>query len=215
MHPLRFDSLVDLIDGYAELASAAASAAQPAHVMQLGQRIGATVAQYLRDVADHRLDDLSVYYIDKYYRIYNQLSQIDTRVYPILAHIGSAFEAHTRTRTRPIGYLVDNGLTPDRLTHLQDFFNRLGFTTISPELLAPALAGHDGELSFEQVEQEAKMLCERLLADAIESRRNVIFVSYHHELAEWTAIAGQLAEAGYLVTFRNDAPVDGSEIHIL
>jgi hypothetical protein len=189
------DNIVDLVDNYdrfAELASTAASDERDALCFFLERR----VPELLGRVPDDRVDQMRVYYADKYYRIFNRLESYDSRLSPILARIGIAFEDDTRRRGRPIAYLVDNGLDPSRLPVLRPFFGPLGLSVVCPEAM------------------EDTAIMGPFLDELVAQRRNVLFVSANLDLEQWTAAARGFVDAGYLVTFRNDAPIDGSSIDI-
>jgi hypothetical protein len=189
------DNIVDLVDNYdrfAELAPTATSEERDALCFFLEKR----VPELLAKVPDDRVDQMRIYYADKYYRIFNRLEAFDSRLSPVLARIGIAFEDDTRRRARPIAYLVDNGLDRSRLPVLRPFFGPLGLSPVCPEAM------------------DDTAILGPLLDELVTQRRNVLFVSANLDLEQWQAAARGFVDAGYLVTFRNDAPVDGSSIDI-
>jgi hypothetical protein len=161
-----------------------------------------------------------VWHADKLYRIVNAASQLDDASFVFLTAVGAAFDAVTRQRGLRLAYIADNSAPEDRLLGIEAFFTCMGFVVASPELVALKLGQADGVGAaeaigprFEQYRQEAKSLAGRIFDAALEKSRHCLWLSGACDGDELRAVAKKLA-GPYVGVFRNQAPVDGSQVQV-
>ena len=188
-------------------------------------RAGAALAEEAaRALARHRPDDLEklmVWHTDKLYRVLNAVPLLDASSFVVLRALGSAFGAITKERGVAIAYVVDNGVPEDRLRGVHAAFSALGFMVASPELFAVKLGEADGVPSDQALgpmlgryRVEAIMLARRLFDGALDDRRHCVWLSGECDADDLRAVARTLDRRPYVGVFRNDAPVDGTNVQI-
>ena len=165
-------------------------------------------------------EKIMVWHTDKLYRLMNQVDMLDQASFAFLSAIGGAFEAVARERGRAMAYLVDNVVPLDRFMGVRAAFNALRFVVASPELVALELAKHDGVEAddfaklFPRYGEEASAVALQLVAKVVAERRHFIWLSGESTADVLRRVAGAIAELPYVGVFRNDAPVDGTQVQI-
>ena len=176
-------------------------------------------------IAEHaRIDfeKLAVWHADKAYRLVNAVDMLDAASFAFFRAVGSAFNAVAKQHGLSIAYLVDYAIDPaERLLGIAAAFNALGFMVASPEVFAIKLGEHDGISANEAIgarfphyRAEAAGVAMQLFERAIEGEHHVLWLSGSCDLDELRHVARTLENAPFVGVFRNDTPVDGSEVQV-
>ena len=175
----------------------------------------------LRAFRPEDFEKLMIWHTDRHYRLVHEVSTLDSASFVFLRAVGAAFDAVARKRGRAMAYVADNQVPADRLAGLRAFFAAMGFVVASPELIAVALGEHDGvseedalgpRLSYYR--SEAVAVASRVFTAALDAGRHVLWVSGAAELDELRHVVRAVEGRPYVGVFRNDAPVEGSEVNV-
>ncbi len=166
-------------------------------------------------------ENLMVWHTDRHYRLVHEVSMLDGASFVFLRAVGAAFDTVTRERGRAMAYVADNQVPPDRLAGLRAFFAAMGFMVASPELLAVQLGEHDGVSEedalgprFAYYRTEAVVVAKRVFEAGLDAGRHVLWVSGAAEVDELRHIVRAVEGRPYVGVFRNDVPVEGSEVNV-
>jgi hypothetical protein len=210
----------DLVEGF-EATTAQIRSRGPAHDERAREEIAERAIATLVPLGAESFEKLMVWHTDKLYRLLNHVDILDQASFVFLSAIGAAFDVVARERGRAMAYLVDNAIPYDRMKGLQAAFRALRFVVASPELVAIELGKHDGlgeeevlAKHFARYAEEASAVALQLVAKVVEERRHFIWLSGESSADVLRAVAANIAQLPYVGVFRNDAPVDGTEVQI-
>jgi hypothetical protein len=210
-----------LVEGFDALTEEVRRAAASDHPRARDALIAEATTLLLAARADD-FEKLAVWHTDKFYRLLNAVDILDAASFVVLSAVGAAFCTVARERGVSMAYLVDNVVTPiERLRGIEAAFRALQFLVASPELFAAKLAEHDGipvdeaiGPRFSHFRGEAFMLAKRVVKQAVEERRHFMWLSGEASLDDLRVVREGLVNQPFVGVFRNDAPVDGTELQI-
>jgi hypothetical protein len=160
-----------------------------------------------------RHEKLAIWHADKFYRLVNQVDALNASSLLFMRSVGAAFEAVSKERGLWVAYLVDNQIPDDRLRGVHAAFSSLGFLVCSPELFVPRILEVEPPgTRVEQVYEEAAVVAMKMVNRAIESRKNVLWISADVPLDGLQHVAEKFRGLPYVGVFRNEAPADGSNV---
>lgn len=208
-------SYFELVEGYVQAVELLASQS-PADAERASREVLELSLGYLRrdGGTPERHEKIAVWHADKFYRLVNQVDELNASSLLFMRSVGAAFEAFCKERGLWVAYLVDNQAPMDRLVGLRAAFASLGFVVASPELFVEPLLAETPGAQPPGVVHEAIELAVQLFESAVDERRNVLWVSGEVPLEDLQYLAGELRGQPYVGVFRNDVPADGTEVQV-
>jgi hypothetical protein len=184
-------------------------------------KLAGEARQSVATIERARLEELALWHTDFFYRTLNRVSFVDDASFAVAGALGSAVRSVLGDAGVGIAYLVDNALPHDRIVPAEPFFNSLGFVVASPELFAIKLAHHDGIVvqdalgdHLPRYAEEATMVAARLFDMAIAKGLPIAWLSGACDFEVYVHLAQRLERTSYVGVFRNEAPEEGSRVHV-
>ena len=212
MNQLKSSDIFELIDCFEENVALIRSHVSGKEQDLLFEQVKRSASYSLERYQESHMLSFATYYSDKFYRIVGRVSVLDETSLDYLKILGKVADEYFSKTPLKMIYFVDNHIPPDRLQGVKIFFSAMGWLVYCLEDTAERLANIDGS-SIEQVLDEAVVaIFGPILQNVTKEKKHILAISHTMEPHHWKYLWELPEFASFHRLFRNQEPLDGSQI---